>query len=222
MGISDSPYRIHRSSAAAKCPPAELVYKIRDPERHVAATRALLQVGAGGAIVGSVLYVTGLEAIAAVVFTVTLAWAFVRWRRAPDLADVVLRVDDGFLEVMRRPSQMLLLERTGNVANVALDTKTIRRVQEGNALTPSARFVDSRVGPELDVARIVFDVHGIPEPLRLSEAYVAHMECIEWLGKIRFFLRSHGWVPEDERDDGDAASNSENDNAHPREARRAD
>jgi hypothetical protein len=26
------------------------------------------------------------------------------------------------------------------------------------------------------------------------------MESIEWLGKIRSFLRSHGWVPEDERE----------------------
>jgi hypothetical protein len=25
------------------------------------------------------------------------------------------------------------------------------------------------------------------------------MENVEWLGKIRSFLRAHGWVPEDER-----------------------
>ena len=28
---------------------------------------------------------------------------------------------------------------------------------------------------------------------------MAHADSVEWLGKIRVFLRSHGWLPEDER-----------------------
>lgn len=87
------------------------------------------------------------------------------------------------------------------IANVGLDTKTIRRILEGNAITAGLRFLDTKVGPELDVARILFEVDGVAQPVNLTEAYVAHMESIEWLGKIRSFLRSHGWVPEDEREE---------------------
>jgi hypothetical protein len=27
-----------------------------------------------------------------------------------------------------------------------------------------------------------------------------HFEATDWLGRIRVFLRKHGWVPEDERE----------------------
>ena len=200
------PYRAPSSSKGAKRPPSDLVYKIRDPERYIASTRAVAQVAIAGGIVASVVYVAGFQSISAAVFTVSMAWAVVRWRRAPDIAEVVLHVENGVLDVRRHPSQMLLCAPIGEIANVELDTKTIRRVQEGSSLTAAARFIDSKVGPEIDVARIVFDVDGVAEPVRLGEAYVAHMDCIEWLGKIRSFLRSHGWVPEDERDQGYAAS----------------
>ncbi len=72
-------------------------------------------------------------------------------------------------------------------------------MREGNAVTPVSRLVDTKVGPELDVSRIAFEVDGRAEPIRLSEAYFSHMDSIEWLGKIRSFLRRQGWVPLDER-----------------------
>jgi hypothetical protein len=168
--------------------------------------RALAQVAIAGGIVAWLTYLAGLQAISAVLLVVSVAWAVSRWRRTPDPAEVVLIVEYGVLKVTRARSQVLLCARTGRIANVALDTKTIRKVQQGSALTAAARFIDTKVGPEFDVARIVFDVDGLAEPVHLSEAYVAHMDCVEWLGRIRSFLRSHGWVPEDERDEEDAAS----------------
>ncbi len=61
------------------------------------------------------------------------------------------------------------------------------------------RFLDSRVAPEIENARIV--VVGKRGEARLSEEYLAHMEASEWLGKVRVFSRKHGWVPRDERDE---------------------
>jgi hypothetical protein len=37
-----------------------------------------------------------------------------------------------------------------------------------------------------------------PFPL-VGEGRAPHSEATTWLGKIRVFLRKHGWVPEDER-----------------------
>jgi hypothetical protein len=34
----------------------------------------------------------------------------------------------------------------------------------------------------------------------LVEEPLVYMYAVEWLGKIRSFLRSHGWTPEGERD----------------------
>jgi hypothetical protein len=89
--------------------------------------------------------------------------------------------------------------RLDELANVELDTKTIRQVEQGGSAIPAMRFADSRVGPELDRARILLvcdDETRIP----LSEIYGVHMQTSESFGKMRVFLRKHGWVPEDERD----------------------
>src|SRR5262249_8410260 len=109
---------------------------------------------------------------------------------------VILRVRGSQLEILshrrRRHRASIPL---ADLRDVILDTKTIRRVQESQSAVPQVRFIETRVGPEIDTARIVLVARS---EVRLTEAYLAHMDSVEWLGKIRVFLRKHGWVPEDE------------------------
>jgi hypothetical protein len=81
---------------------------------------------------------------------------------------------------------------------VTLDTKSIRKVEPGRDVIPAVQFITSQVGPEIDVARIVLDVAD-HTPVRLTDAFLPHTDSVEWIARIRVFLRAHGWVPEDER-----------------------
>ncbi len=121
-----------------------------------------------------------------------LVW---RWRRRGDPDTIVMVIESGELVVHagRRPVARVRLR---DVEDVALDTKSIRPLQEGGSAIPAVRFIDSKVGPEIDVARIVLVGEG--GSVRLHEDHVAHMTATEWVGKIRVFLRKNGWVPLDE------------------------
>jgi hypothetical protein len=128
--------------------------------------------------------------------------AFAVWyrRRARHREGAVLRVEEGKLLVSSRgqrlPKAVFALR---DLSDVVLDVKTIRRVQEGDSPIPAVRFTHTTVGPEIDTARIVLVGKKKSERVELSEAYLAHMDATEWLGKIRVFLRKHGWIPKDER-----------------------
>jgi hypothetical protein len=199
--VAKLPYRIPDPPEATRPPPSVLVYPAVDSSAYAAIARSAIRTAAGCLVVGAVADVAGVVVTAALLVAVTTAFAIRRARRARGGGGVVMRVERGVLAVVDRPSRELVSVRLEQVANVTLDSKTIRKVQQGSAMIPAVRFIDSKVGPELDVARIVLEVNGVAEPIRLSEAYLPHMDSVEWLGKIRSFLRSHGWVPEDERED---------------------
>jgi hypothetical protein len=200
-----SPYRTPsppvRSSASS-----ELVYRTRHPGGDGGVTVAVVRLWVVAALIAMVAIVEGAPAIGGLIVGLVVVHCVRRVQRASDARVVVLRVEGGVLDVTARgPSGTLLRERIERIANVELDTKAIRKLLEANALDPATRIIDSKVGPELDVTRIVFEVEGHAGPIRLSETYCAHMEGVYWLGKIRSFLRSHGWIPEDERPDDDLA-----------------
>jgi hypothetical protein len=208
-----APYR-RASQTAGDAAPSEFVYRFRKADRLVTVTRAVAQVGLVGALLIVVSHIVGFESVTPLLVVGTVVLGTILWRRAANTPFcVILRVEDRVVDVSRRASRTSLhpasaratttLLRVGieRIAHVGLDTKTIRRVQQGNAITPALRFIDLTVGPEFDVARIFFDVDGIAAPLHLTDAYLAHLESVEWLGKMRSFLRSHGWVPEDEREE---------------------
>jgi hypothetical protein len=125
------------------------------------------------------------------------AWS---WRTRKRAGGAVLRVEQGVLHVEIEGSSALLDRfRLGDLSDVALDTRTIRRVNEGSALNPAARFINTTVGGDLDVARIVLVGAG-GRRVALTDEHLAYSETAEWLGKIRTFLRKHEWVPEKERE----------------------
>jgi hypothetical protein len=82
---------------------------------------------------------------------------------------------------------------------VELETKTIRRVHEGDSAIPVMRLLDARVGRDVDTCRVVLRTQH--KTVRLGEQHIAHMDAVESVGKIRVFLRRNGWLPEDERVD---------------------
>jgi hypothetical protein len=88
--------------------------------------------------------------------------------------------------------------RLSALRTVVLDSKTINKAQR--EVRPDGIIAISRRAIAVDVSRIVFVLAEPEEPFPLTEEYVSQSDCFEWLGKIRMFLRLHGWVPEDERD----------------------
>lgn len=199
-------YREGGKRAEAERPPAEFVYDDADRGRRRPPGVALLQamslpVGVAGILsmlVGPTAGLVGLVASGAL----GIWW----WRRPPP-PGVVLRVEGGALIVQRGADKWPGIRYPlVDLVDVALDTKTIQRVEDGGSAIPGMRFVDSRVGPDLDIARIVL-VPRVGEPMALTDERGAHMNATEWLGKIRVFLRKNGWVPMDERasdEDADA------------------
>jgi hypothetical protein len=77
--------------------------------------------------------------------------------------------------------------------NVTLDSKVVN-----SALITLPMELSHEMG-RAPRARIALVVRGQPDPIPLSEGYFAHMDASEAFGKLRVFLRKHGWVPEDER-----------------------
>lgn len=198
--MGTQPYRAPSRPDPAGAPPRELVYRTGDD--GPTAGRALVQTAIIGAIGAGVAAAAGSPTIAAAILVgggVVGAW---RWRRAPARPGIAIRVERGSLEITGPRGEALVRARLADVTNVSLDTKSISKVEDGNALDIAIRG-DSRVRPELDVSRIVVTWGAAPSTVRLTDAYLAHMDAVEWLGKIRTFLRAHGWVPEDERADLD-------------------
>jgi len=121
------------------------------------------------------------------------AW---QWRRRSRARSVVLRVSSRELTA-HEGRRGLARIRLDDLEDVSLDVKTIRRVVEGPGAVPGARFIDSKMSLDIDVARIALVGGG--HTVLLNEEYIAHMTATEQLGKIRAFLRKHGWLPFDER-----------------------
>jgi hypothetical protein len=52
----------------------------------------------------------------------------------------------------------------------------------------------------VDVARIALVCAPTVEPIELTKAYASHSEVVERIAKLKMFLRAHGWLPIDERE----------------------
>jgi len=193
-------YREPASRPEAELPPRELVYAAEDrADRRRLGTLAIPLVAAPVLALALLsAFVSELLGVAA--FAASTAAVVWWWRRAWRPQSIVIRVERSDLQV--RIAGSLRTMRLDDLVDVALDIKTIQRVVDGNSPIPALRFADTRVGPEVDTARIV--LVGRDEQTPLTEAYLAHMDATEWLGKIRVFLRKHGWLPDDERDAPDA------------------
>ena len=200
-------YRTAAPREPEPTPPRELTYDARDDgagraEGLLALFRhfslPLLVVVAASAIGGEI--AGGAALVLGAAYSV---WS---WRTRKSRGGAVLRIDRGAVDVEVRGTRAVSDRfRLGDLADVVLDVKTIERVMDGNSAIPAMRFIDSKVGPKVDTARIVL-VGATGREVRLTEEYLPHMHATEWIGRIRTFLRKHGWVPEDEREEPASAA----------------
>ena len=179
-------------------PPSELVYPAVEQDAHTGSAVAMFKLFTLPMLAGVMMSVATTPTFGLVALVATAAFVLFRMRKAKSSSWVVVRVEAGEAVLIAHEDKSTKGRFRLADLDVTLDTKTIRRVQEGQSAVPAVRFLDSRVGPELDIARIVF-VNAAGDAVPLTEAYVSHMDAIEWFGKIRVFLRKHGWLPEDER-----------------------
>lgn len=84
--------------------------------------------------------------------------------------------------------------RLADVRTLTLDTRSIAVVEMGPTTT---QYIDTRVGPEIEVSRVVVETERGAHPLFPER--IPYSAALERLGSVRAFLRKHGWVPEDER-----------------------
>jgi hypothetical protein len=195
------PYRIPDLPDRSEPPPSSLVYEAIDRGQSQSSSVVFFKLFSLPVVasVAAAVVVGPTAGLFALVGTAAFAWT----RRARTKMGAILRVEEGVLFITSRSTGAELLRlKLREVVDVRLDSKTIQRVVEGGSAIPAMRFLDSRVAPEIENARIV--VVGERAEARLSEEYLAHMDASEWLGKVRVFLRKHGWVPRDERDEHDA------------------
>jgi hypothetical protein len=195
-GPSGAPYRTSVVSARG----GQFVYAPRNKIGHDGGLLVLYRLfalpvmltTAAGWIAGSAGAIAGLLGSAAAVL-----WT---WRARKRVGGAVLCVEGDVLTVAIRDRHItyesLQLE---DLADVTLNLKTIERVVDGDSAIPAMRLVSPKVGPRLDTAQIVLvDTSG--REVLLAEDYLPHFEATDWLGRIRVFLRTNGWVPEDERE----------------------
>jgi hypothetical protein len=177
--------------------PRELVYaplERQGPRPGAAA----LQIFAFPLIVGVIASVVLTPTAGLVGIALTAAFMIWSFKRPSD-AGLLLRIDGGELVVSARASAMTTTRmRLDDLADVVLETKTIQPLMDGTSAIPAMRFIEGRVGGDVDTARIAL-VGCEGDSVLLGATYLAHMEALEWFGKIRVFLRQHGWVPASEQ-----------------------
>jgi hypothetical protein len=181
-------------------PPRELVYIPVDADQRHRSSIAVFQIFSLPLITAVVVTMAAGPNAGGIALVLAAGFAIWWMKKTPNGDRFVLAVESGEL-VVRRGSSTEPLERFAldDLVNVSLDSKIIQRVLEGSSAIPAVRFINTHVAPESTTSRVILVGRDRPF-VPLGQTYLAHMEATEWLGKIRVFLRRHGWVPEDERD----------------------
>lgn len=135
----------------------------------------------------------GSLAVPGALVVAALVFAYWRWSEKP--LPVVLAVRRGRLHVTsgRREFDIALAE----LESVSIDRREIQRIQDGSALVPATMAINTSVGPVGEIVRV--SLHGAKETFLLTEEWQSYTAGLEGMGKVRVFLRKHGWVPEEER-----------------------
>lgn len=129
--------------------------------------------------------VSGTAALVALGLAVVVLVA----RRKSSEGRFVLRVVEGgpnaTLEVTRE-------RRTGPAVRIALSELV-------DVTLDRASHASGRGGSATERVRLAFDRRAPDGSIYVPEDRVTPIEAQEWYGKVRVFLRKHGWVPESER-----------------------
>ena len=175
-------------------PPKEFVLSVRTNERPSGV--AMLQLFALPALVAAVTALLD-RSLAVVSLFASFGWLVWRVRRNRHV-NVTFRADERWIEVARVREPPLRFP-IHDVTDVVLDTKSIQPVQDGVSAIPGMRLIDSRVGPEIDVARIALVVEHHDTPI-CSSRNTSRTPKPRAVRQLRVFLRKQGWLPESERE----------------------
>ncbi len=189
------PYRVARDPEEEKKKARTLVVAADEAERHVGPARRFLQVFFVSSILGSALVMTGYGVAGVIVGVGGFAWAVARARKKQPLGSQILEVRDEAVDLRVRGASVAHIA-LAKLDDVRLETKKLVRGSGVGAASDLEFHGKSRI--EASLARIVL-VDDRERETPIGEEWLAHVEAIEWLGKIRKFLRAHGWVPADER-----------------------
>jgi len=114
------------------------------------------------------------------------ALVYVVLRRKAGEGRFVLRAGDAGIEVRReRGSEPVARIAIADLVDVTLDRK-MQASGRGGSATERVRLALERKAPEV--------------PIFMPDEHVTPIEAQEWYGKVRVFLRKHGWVPENEKE----------------------
>jgi hypothetical protein len=117
-----------------------------------------------------------------------------------------LRVEGARLRVALGDGSVLCDVALDELIDVALDTKAVEHIIENPGLNP-VLLVDAKVAAPVHVARI--ELVTTSGAVRFADTYFSHSDALEWKGKIRQFLRKHGWEPSTEREGAAGAQPAE-------------
>ena len=112
---------------------------------------------------------------------------------------IVFAVADSTLVVSRgrRAGTTLLRVPLSDLLDVRLDTEEMTGPSVTFSMTPG--YGHQLAAPPLtDESRVILLLRN-NEPFPLTDRYGSVLLATEWAGDIRRFLRSHGWLPFDER-----------------------
>ncbi|MBX3188960.1 MAG: hypothetical protein KF819_18210 [Labilithrix sp.] len=113
-------------------------------------------------------------------FAAIALWLVVK---KPDEGRFVLRVDGALVVTRERRAEPIARVALDDVLDVTLDRET-RAGGRGGAPTERVRLAVERASGE---------------PIFMPAERITPIEAQEWQGKVRVFLRAHGWLPRDER-----------------------
>lgn len=189
-----SPYR-SPDGPVARAVPAELRLSWEDSEHKTNPMKAVIK---GWFVLLAVLFAFAIsQSLGWIAAAVALGAAVYAWTRRSPSGDVQVSVAGDSLLVAapgRPPARFALAD----LRNVEIERKAIKRVtyqQHAFDALPS-----TEVSGDVELARIVLSVEGQPDAVPLVEAWAPVFVCTERFGKVRSFLRAHGWLPLPERD----------------------
>ena len=191
----DTPYRAPIApEVSAPIPPLVVVW--RDAERSPWKGFLLGYYGLLGAALG----LAALASVSPHAAGVCAAGGGGYWgwrRRKAVVPGFTLDVTDGTLTIQRAGEAAPVAMALSAVRDVEMERKAIQRLSVhqgyGDAVPTTA------LSGDLEVARIVVVCDGPDARVRLTESYAPVFVCMEHFGKVRTFLRRHGWKPADER-----------------------
>ncbi len=195
---SATPYRTPPEAKARSAEP-KLVVEWKDTTRDTRSKVALR----GYYVLMLEVFVLSIVAIELPEVAIGSALALVVYhavRRARDVKPgFTLDVLDGALTITRAGQPEPVVVLLSAVRDVEIERKGIERATDKQRFGPVA--APTELLGARDVARIVVVLDEPGAPVRLTDDYALVSMCMEQFGKVRTFLRRHGWKPVGERDE---------------------